>query len=129
MMLTACSLQVAILSKYRTPSNDSVFQVQRSPLIIEHLVNWSRPLEVINFKVLFPFKALQSPEFPLLLKYSNLHNEIISLQVIALSVVGLVVVVVAMVIMIRTLGTMILHQVRHHLLHHSPPHRNSSVTF
>merc|ERR1719384_2827240 len=47
---------VAILSKYRTPSNDSVFQV------------------------------------------------------IALSVVGLVVVVVAMVIMIRTLGTMILHQ-------------------
>ena len=32
-------------------------------------------------------------------------------QVIALSVVGLVVVVVAMVIMIRTLGTMILHQV------------------
>jgi len=48
---------VAILSKYRTPSNDSVFQV------------------------------------------------------IALSVVGLVVVVVAMVIMIRTLGTMILHQV------------------
>jgi len=47
---------VAILSKYRTPCNDSVFQV------------------------------------------------------IALSVVGLVVVVVAMVIMIRTLGTMILHQ-------------------
>ena len=50
MMLTACSLQVAILSKYRTPSNDSVFQVQRSPLIIENRVNWSRPLEVINFK-------------------------------------------------------------------------------
>ena len=48
---------------------------------------------------------------------------------IALSVVGLVVVVVAMVIMIRTLGTMILHQVRHHLLYHSPPHKNSSVTF
>lgn len=47
---------VAILSKYRTPANDSVFQV------------------------------------------------------IALSVVGLVVVVVAMVIMLRTLGTMILHQ-------------------
>ena len=73
-MLITCSLQVAILSKYRTPSNDSVFQVQRSPLIIENLVIWSRPLEVINFKVLFPFKALQSPEFPLLLKYSNLHN-------------------------------------------------------
>ena len=35
----------------------------------------------------------------------------IPLQVIALSVVGLVVVVVAMVIMLRTLGTMILHQV------------------
>ena len=66
MMLTANSLQVAILSKYRTPSNDSVFQVQRSPLIIENRVNWSQPLEVINFKVLFPFKALQSPEFQLL---------------------------------------------------------------
>ena len=48
---------------------------------------------------------------------------------IALSVVGLVVVVVAMVIMIRTLGTMILHQVRYHFLHHSPPHKNLSVTF
>ena len=72
-MLTACSLQVAILSKYRTPSNDSVFQVQRSPLIIENRVNWSLLLEVINLKILFPFKAFQSPEFPHF-KYSNLHN-------------------------------------------------------
>jgi len=47
---------VAILSKYRTPQNDSVFQV------------------------------------------------------IALSVVGLVVVLLAMVMLIRSLGTMILHQ-------------------
>ena len=103
---------MAILSKYRTPSNDSVFQVQQinSPL---------NPHQGEHSEGGFGYRGLSQPMFTAcILQSLCCHNfsfffNILSIlfQVIALSVVGLVVVVVAMVIMIRTLGTMILHQV------------------